>query len=85
MLKLGLLLLIVPCVLLMGGYIYEYSLVDSCRAQGGSFDYLRQLCDNAQTHPFIPFMMRHPLQVNGGMLLAVVGLCCCVVGLYKRG
>lgn len=84
MLKLGLLLLVLPSVLLMGGYLHDLSLVDACGDSGGSWNYLDARCDTDQQHPFVPYMARHPLLVNGGMLLSVVGLLLCIAGLYRR-
>lgn len=85
MLKLGLIFLVVPAVLLMGGYMYDLSLADACLDQGGSWNYELAECDAAgASHPFVPFMVRHPLWVNGGMLLSVVGLFMCIAGLYRR-
>lgn len=84
MLKTGLLLLILPGVLLMGGYLYDLSLVEGCVDGGGSWDYQAERCDTERQHPFVPFMARHPLLVNGGMLLSVVGLLLCIAGLYRR-
>ncbi|MBY4676543.1 hypothetical protein [Marinobacterium arenosum] len=84
MLRIGLLLLIVPGLLMMAGYLYEQSLVDACLDSGGSFDFHQGECDLQQQHEFVPYMIRHPLLVNGGMLLSVVGLFCCLYGLYVR-
>ncbi|GAA0789660.1 hypothetical protein [Marinobacterium sediminicola] len=85
MLRLGLILLVVPAVLLMAGYMFDLSLADACLDQGGSWNYLTTECDDAgKDHPFVPFMVRHPLWVNGGMLLSVVGLLICMAGLYRR-
>lgn len=85
MLRLGLILLVVPAVLLMAGYMYDLSLADACLEQGGSWNYRSAECDEAGTeHPFVPFMVRHPLWVNGGMLLSVLGLFVCMAGLYRR-
>ena len=84
MLRIGLLLLILPGVLLMGGYLYELSQVDACLETGGSWNYLEAFCDRKVQHPFVPFMVRHPLLVNGGMLLSVLGLLLCMAGLYRR-
>lgn len=83
MLRLGLLLLVLPPLLLMGGYLYEQAAVDACLDQGGSWHYLQRICDSTQQHPFVPFMMRYPLLVNGGMLVAVLGLLLCIAGLYR--
>ena len=84
MLRLGLLLLVIPSVLLMVGYMYEQSLVSGCLDAGGSFNYTENACDQQNTHPFVPYLARHPLWVNGGMLLTVLGTLLCIVGLYKR-
>lgn len=84
MLRFGLLLLIIPCLLLMGTYMYEQSTVDMCLDMGGSFNYELLVCDHENSHPFMPYMVRHPLFVNGGMLLSVIGLFFCIIGLYKR-
>ncbi len=84
MIKLGLLLLVVPCVFLMGGYMYELSMVEECRQSGGVYDYIQQSCMTSGNYPFVPYMVRHPLVVNGGMLVSVVGLFICIAGLYKR-
>ncbi|MDI3326164.1 hypothetical protein QKW35_17425 [Pontibacterium granulatum] len=84
MLRIGLLLLIVPGVVMMGLYLNELSAVKECLGAGGSYDYVNAVCDQTQTHAFSPFMVRNPLLVNGGMLLSVVGLFCCLAGLYTR-
>lgn len=84
MLRIGLLLLTLPGVLLMGSYFYELSQVDACLDSGGSWNYLEARCDRAKEYPFVPYMARHPLLVNGGMLLSVLGLLLCLAGLYRR-
>lgn len=84
MLKLGLLLLVLPGMLLMGAYLYDLSLVEACLDSGGSWDYIEARCDTEHQHPFVPYMARHPLLVNGGMLLSVLGLLLCIAGLYRR-
>ncbi len=85
MLRLGLILLVLPCIALTTGYMYEQSLVKDCLDLGGSFNYQELACDQTQDHPFIPYMARHPLFVNGGMLLATLGCLMCIFGLYRRG
>lgn len=85
MLRLGLILLVVPAVLLMAGYLYDLAQAGACLEQGGAWDYRSARCDAAGAdHPFVPFMVRHPLWVNGGMLLSVFGLLLCLAGLYRR-
>ena len=34
--------------------------------------------------PFVSWLQRSPLLVNGGMLLSVVGLVMCMVGFYTK-
>jgi hypothetical protein len=84
MLKSGLVLLVLPCLLLMGGYMYELSGVNDCLGQGGSFNYELLLCDQNDSHPFIPYTVRYPSLVNGGMMVSVAGFFLCIIGLYKR-
>lgn len=84
MLRLGLILLIVPGVVMMAAYLNELSAVQACLDAGGSFDYVQSVCDHTQSHAVVPFMVRQPLLVNGGMLLSVVGLFMCLAGLYTR-
>ena len=67
MLRMGLILLIFPMVVLIGGYFSEMSEVNACIRERGSFDYLRMQCDLNAKHPFIPYFQRHPLLVNGSM------------------
>ncbi|SEG83876.1 hypothetical protein [Marinobacterium lutimaris] len=83
MLRLGLLLLIVPPLALMAGYMIEQAQVDACLDGGGAWHYAEAQCVSSGEYPFVPFMMRHPLLVNGGMLLSVVGLFFSLIGLYK--
>lgn len=83
MLRLGLILLILPSLALMGAYMYEQHLIESCTATGGFYDYALSECNPQTEQPFIPFMVRYPLLVNGGMLLSVLGLFLSIVGLYK--
>lgn len=85
MLRVGLILLIVPSLLLMLVFFLDQSAVDACLDQGGSYDYLKEQCDMENTHPFVPLIARHPLLINGTMLLSVIGLLMCMKGLlWKR-
>ena len=84
MLRLGLLLLIVPGVVLMGVFWSELGSVNACLAEGGSYDYLKQVCNMETNQPFIPFAERHPLFVNMTMLASAAGLGLCLIGLYVR-
>jgi len=83
MIKLGLILLIAPCLLLMGLYLPEQWQVADCLDAGRAYDYQRQLCGEAQSYPYIPFMARHSSLVNSSMLLSVLGLILCIIGLYR--
>jgi len=86
MLRVGLLLLILPPLALMAGYLMEQAEVDACLDAGGAWNYLEQLCaeqPRSGGFPFVPYMQRHPVMVNGGMLLSVLGLLFCLAGLYR--
>ncbi|OMH28044.1 hypothetical protein [Motiliproteus sp. MSK22-1] len=83
-LRIGLVLLIFPMAILLGGYFSELSLVNECLREQGSFDYSRQVCDFSQNHPFISYFQRHTSWVNGAMLISVLGLILCAIGLYQK-
>jgi hypothetical protein len=40
-------------------YAREALLIDSCLDSGGSFDYLRMICDHEVSHAFVPYHQRH--------------------------
>lgn len=83
MLRLGLILLIVPSVLLMVLYMNEQNQVRECEAVQGVWNYLEARCESEGEYPFVSFMARNPLLVNGGMLASVIGLFMTVIGLYR--
>ncbi|MFC6670645.1 hypothetical protein [Marinobacterium aestuariivivens] len=83
MLRLGLLLLVLPGLAMMAGFMLEQSAVDACLDSGGSYEYAAGTCDSTGNHPFVPFSARYPLLVNGGMSLSVIGLLLCLTGLYR--
>lgn len=83
MIKLGLVLLVAPCLMLMGFYLPEQAAIADCLEAGGAFNYSLQVCDMQSSHPFLPFMARHGTLVNTSMLVAVAGLILCIIGLYR--
>ncbi|MDR5899826.1 hypothetical protein QC823_12595 [Halomonas vilamensis] len=83
MIRLGLLLLILPLLVLMGVYFWELNDVRSCQLDGGHWDYLAGVCRDSP-QPFVPWVERMPLLVNGGMLVSVLGLVLCMVGFYQK-
>jgi preprotein translocase subunit SecG len=83
MIKIGLFLLIVPCLMLMGLYLPEQSSAADCVAQGGSFNYAQQLCDMQNQQTSSTFMSRNTVLVNTSMLTALLGFIVCIVGLYR--
>jgi len=83
MLKYGLILLIVPAVALMAGYMVEQNQIETCLQSGGVWNWAAERCETSGKYPFVSFMMRYPLLVNGGMLLVVLGLLITIVGLYR--
>ncbi|RAU18084.1 hypothetical protein DN062_09895 [Nitrincola tibetensis] len=84
MLRIGLCLLIIPGLVLLFIFFRELMWVDDCLASGGSWNYIKAVCDSSQQHPFVPLMTRKPLLVNGGMLLSCLGLLITIAGLYRR-
>ncbi|WP_271272220.1 hypothetical protein [Aliamphritea hakodatensis] len=83
MLKLGLALLILPGVVLMALFWQDLGVMRDCQAQGLSFDPYAQSCSETE-QAFVPFGQRNPVLVNSVMLLSVLGLACCLYGLYVR-
>ncbi|RTR02004.1 hypothetical protein [Halomonas nitroreducens] len=82
MLKIGLLLLVLPILVLMGVYFMELGDVRECLlVQQGHWDYLTGVCRETP-QPFVPWIDRYPWLVNGGILVSLAGLACCMVGLY---
>lgn len=79
----GSLLLILPLVVLMGVYFWELGDIRECQLSGGYWDHIAAAC-REQPQPFLPFIERHSLLVNGGMLLSVVGLVMCIIGFYVK-
>ena len=84
MLRLGLILLIVPALALMVVFYIDQNAVSACTAQGGSYNYALGECDLHNSHEFIPLLARHPLLINGAMLLSVIGLLMSMKGLLWR-
>ena len=83
MIRIGLLLLVAPCLLLMGLYMPAQSRIADCLVSGGSYDSLQQLCDMNNIHPVQPIMARNSTLVNSAMLLAMLGFLLCIIGLYR--
>ncbi|WGI26023.1 hypothetical protein QEN58_02910 [Halomonas alkaliantarctica] len=83
MIKLGLLLLVLPLFVLMGVYFWELNDVRACQLNGGHWDYIESVCSDTQ-QPFVSWLQRSPLLVNGGMLVSVAGLVMSMVGLYVK-
>jgi hypothetical protein len=55
------LLVAVYLLLSVGGrWFAEWSMVDRCLDEGGSFDYAMMSCDQKAEHPYIPYNVRHP-------------------------
>ncbi|MDN3554445.1 hypothetical protein [Halomonas maura] len=84
MLRIGLLLLVLPILVLMGIYFLELGDVRECLlVQQGHWDYLAGTCRETP-QPFVPWIERRPWLVNGGMLVSLAGLACCMAGLYLK-
>lgn len=85
MLRWGMILLFLPSVILVTLYMIEAQDVARCVYDGGSWDYVKGICDQQTTHEFVSFMTRHGIWVNLGMLLSIVGLFMGTWGMILRG
>lgn len=85
MLRWGMILLFLPCVVLVTLYMFEAQDVARCVQQAGHWDYIKGLCDMNAEHEFVSFMNRNSLLVNGGMLLSLVGLVMGTWGMIMKG
>jgi hypothetical protein len=85
MLRWGMILLFVPSVVLVTLYMLEAQNAVRCVQDSGSWDYVLGVCDSANTHNVVPYMVRHGLWVNLGMLISIVGLCMTTWGMIIRG
>lgn len=85
MLKIGTLLTGLPSVVLVTLYMLEAQDVAHCTQAGGSWDFLKGLCDMENKHEFSTFMARHGIWVNLGMLVSIVGLGMMTWGMILRG
>ena len=85
MLRWGMILLFLPCVVLVTLYMFEAQDVARCLDSGGSWDFAKALCDQQNTHEYVTFMSRHGFWVNGGMLLSIVGLAIGTWGMILKG
>lgn len=85
MLRWGMILLFVPSVILVTLYMLEAQDAARCVQASGSWDYLMGLCDMANHHEVVPFMVRHGFWVNAGMLVSIIGLAMTTWGMILRG
>lgn len=85
MLRWGMILLFLPCVVLVTLYMLEAQEVARCLDAGGSWDYVKGVCDHETSHEFVTFMTRHGFWVNSGMLVAIVGLMMGTWGMILKG
>ncbi len=85
MLRWGMFLLFMPSVLLVTFYMFEAQDVARCVNAGGSWDYVKAVCDMASQHESSTFMQRHSSWVNWGMLLSLMGLVMGTWGMILKG
>ena len=85
MLRWGMILLFMPSVLLVTLYMLEAQDVARCMHAGGSWDFVKSMCDMAQQHETVTFMSRFGLWVNLAMLVSVIGLAMGTWGMILKG
>lgn len=61
------------------GYVREALLVDSCLDRGGSFDYLRMICDHELNHAFLPYSQRYGMHIAFTCLFTLVAACYLII------
>ncbi|RAR60931.1 hypothetical protein [Onishia taeanensis] len=83
LIRAGMALLILPIVVLLGIYFLELGDVRGCMLDGGHWDYLDGVCRDTP-QPFVPWLVRAPWLVNGGLALSVLGLGMTMAGLYIK-
>jgi len=85
MLKWGSILMFLPSVVLVTLYMMEAQDAARCVQEGGSWDYLKGICDTARQHEVVTFMARYGIWVNLGMLVSIIGLGMTTWGMILRG
>ena len=85
MLRWGSILLFLPSVVLVTLYMIEAQNAAHCVQSGGSWDYVKGLCDQNQPHEVVTFMARHGGWVNFSMLISVIGLAMTTWGMILKG
>lgn len=50
----------------------EILAADRCLDSGGSFDYVRSLCDMGATHPYVPLLDRQGFRIVGAIVFGTV-------------
>jgi len=85
MLRWGMVLLLLPSIVLITLYMVEAQDAARCAQEGGSWDYVKGLCDFENKHEVVTFMTRHGFWVNSAMLLSLIGLAMTTWGMILRG
>ncbi|MEH6345174.1 MAG: hypothetical protein V7785_08820 [Bermanella sp.] len=85
MLRWGMILLFMPSVVLVTLYMIEAQNVARCVQTGGSWDFVRAVCDMKGEHEFSSYMTRHGSWVNWAMLVSIVGLVMGTWGMITKG
>ncbi|WP_396587472.1 hypothetical protein [Bermanella sp. R86510] len=85
MLRWGMILLFLPSVVLVTLYMFEAQDAARCAHEGGSWDYIKGICDQQAKHEVVTFMVRHGFWVNFSMLLSLIGLAMTTWGMILKG
>lgn len=55
-------------------YVQDFVRVDDCLDSGGSYDYVRGVCDHAVAHQYIPFLARYRMFASVTLLSVAAAL-----------
>ena len=81
---LALIIIIGVPLLLAVHFMREFLLVDRCLDSGGSFDYVRMVCDREESHPYIPYVERYAKSMMAGLIAILIAATCLIVMKTKQ-
>jgi hypothetical protein len=64
----------VSAVALLSPLAAEFFAVDACLDGGGSFDYVRSVCDRVANHSYVPVFARQGFRIAGSVALVIFGV-----------
>ena len=84
MLRLGTIIFVIPCIVLLFQYGIELSEINECLDWGKAYHYEAGECGDEASYPELSFYQRHPLWVNLLLLSSLVGSVFMTVGMVQK-